>query len=151
MGKHTSGPCKKDGVGRSRGNADLSFKATDFREDWKIAKAGSTPAAPSYTAAPWIIYDQRNKNRGGIYIHGNDIYKSKICTIHPIDCGNNPLADARLIAAAPELLEALKSVADYLKTRADAEYSPNSSAPTGNDEMRLLVEIEQAIAKAESK
>jgi hypothetical protein len=51
-----------------------------------------------------------------------------------IDCGTE--ANARLIAAAPDLLEALKVLADYLDER------------SGDNECRPLENARAAIAKA---
>ena len=55
---------------------------------------------------------------------------------------------ARLIAAAPVLLGALNEAKEYFDQRADAEYLSGQAAPVGNEEMRLLVVIRAAIAKA---
>lgn len=55
----------------------------------------------AYTPGPWRTY--RDKNQRVSQIMSNN---GRICTIHPSDA--NGEANARLIAAAPELLEALE-------------------------------------------
>jgi hypothetical protein len=57
-------------------------------------------------------------------------------------------ANARLIAAAPDQNEALIEVETYFAERADAEYFTDSASPVGNEEMRLLVIVRAALAKA---
>ena len=52
-------------------------------------------------------------------------------------------ANARLIAAAPDMLTALREVEDFLDDRSDVD----DGIP--NDAMRHLVEVRAAIAKAE--
>jgi hypothetical protein len=54
----------------------------------------------------------------------------------------------RLRAINIELLAALEEVEDYFEDRADAEYSTDSAAPTGNEEMQFLVLIRAAIRRA---
>ena len=44
-----------------------------------------------------------------------------------------------------KVTEALKEVREYFRQRADAEYAPEKPAPAGNEEMRLLTIVEQAI------
>lgn len=58
-------------------------------------------------------------------------------------------ADARLIAAAPELLEALYEAEEYFDNRADADHDETGFVP--NKEMKLLVSIRAAITKAEGR
>lgn len=41
---------------------------------------------------------------------------------------------------------ALGECAEYFEQRADAEYFTDSASPCGNEEMRLLVEVQQAVA-----
>ena len=56
-------------------------------------------------------------------------------------------ANARLIAAAPEMLEALLECDEYFDNHADAE-SFSDGTHEANAEMRLLVTVRAAIAKA---
>lgn len=51
----------------------------------------------------------------------------------------------RLMSANVKAIEALEACRDYFDDRADAEL--DSSGYTGNDEMRLLVEVDEALAK----
>ncbi len=64
-------------------------------------------SAPSFTPGPWVVFPGHNPGiqapSGTIVTYGNC---GESCGIH----GKNQEADARLIAAAPELLEALKAV-----------------------------------------
>jgi hypothetical protein len=55
---------------------------------------------------------------------------------------------ARLAAAAPDLLEALRQCEEYFDARADADLDQDGYVP--NEEMQMLVEIRAAIAKAVS-
>lgn len=55
--------------------------------------------------------------------------------------------DARLIAAAPDLLEALFECEEYFDNKADADCDQDGFIP--NKEMRLLDVVRAAIAKAE--
>lgn len=57
-------------------------------------------------------------------------------------------ANARLIAAAPDMLAALKECEEYFDNRADAD--GDSTGFTPNAEMNMLVMVRAAIAKATS-
>jgi hypothetical protein len=50
-----------------------------------------------------------------------------------------------------ELIEALRECEDYFDERADAEYHPGQDAPTGNEEMRMLVTVRSALSKLEGR
>lgn len=64
------------------------------------------------------------------------------------DCGSGDVrANARLIAAAPDLLAALEAAADYFDNKADADCDEDGIAP--NEEMRLWSIVLAALAKAE--
>ena len=63
--------------------------------------------------------------------------------------GDNWAANARLIASAPDLLEALAECEDYFDQRADADCDQDGFIP--NKEMRLLSLVREAIAKAEGR
>jgi hypothetical protein len=54
--------------------------------------------------------------------------------------------DARLIVAAPELLEALQECEEYFDNRADADHDETGFVP--NEEMKLLTTVRAALAKA---
>lgn len=55
-------------------------------------------------------------------------------------------ANARLIAAAPDMLEALYEAEEYFDNRADADHDETGFVP--NEEMKLLAVVRAAIAKA---
>lgn len=55
-------------------------------------------------------------------------------------------ADAKLIAASPDLLEVLLECEDYFDNIADADHDENGYIP--NKEMKLLATIQNAIKKA---
>jgi hypothetical protein len=57
----------------------------------------------------------------------------------------------RLRAVSAELMEALREAEECFDARADAEYHTDSPQPTGNEEMRLLVLVRDAIAKAKGE
>jgi hypothetical protein len=50
------------------------------------------------------------------------------------------------VVAARQMKAALQEYEAYFEERADAEYFTDSAGPVGNDEMRLLVEVQAAIA-----
>ena len=58
-------------------------------------------------------------------------------------------ANAKLIAAAPELLEALKECEEYFDDVADVDYDETEALP--NKEMQLLVIVRKAIQNAENQ
>lgn len=60
-------------------------------------------------------------------------------------------ANAALIAAAPEMRDALERAREYFAERAEAEYFTDRASPVPNEEMRILVEIDEALAKAEGR
>jgi hypothetical protein len=60
-------------------------------------------------------------------------------------------ANARLIAAAPELLAALKQCAELLDDYSDVNDGADGGSPVPNRAMSLLRDVEAAIAKAEGR
>lgn len=48
----------------------------------------------------------------------------------------------------PYLIDALRECEEYFDGRADAEFSPSSSRPRTNEEMRLLIVVREALRKA---
>jgi spermidine/putrescine-binding protein len=90
-----------------------------------------------YTPGPWVTGNGKNGTRAetSVYAEIGDIYvKIAWCdaTLGYPHC----VANARLIAAAPDLLEALKTL-------------PQSLAATDDDLNRWLERAKAAIAKAE--
>jgi len=69
-----------------------------------------------HTPGPWIVSDETRENFVWILDENSD---TGVCMVHTdTDSKDESDANARLIAAAPELLEALESMLDYLKRQA---------------------------------
>lgn len=60
----------------------------------------------NHTPKPWVLTDEYNDNKYSVVRRG-DLVSSEI---QDLQCGN--IADANLISAAPELLEALEALID---------------------------------------
>lgn len=104
----------------------------------------------NYTPGPWMVsrYLFQDKNQPsslfGDYFY-KEIYAEDGCVTvartGKYDTEDSPMeANAQLIAAAPELLDALKAMKNYYETL----------DPRGG-ELQLLFDAEQAIAKAEGR
>ena len=52
--------------------------------------------------------------------------------------------------AIANVLAKLEPVREYFDQRADAEYFPDQPTPKGNEEMRLLVDVQDCICELES-
>ena len=99
---------------------------------------GLTGIEPA-TAGPWNVY---NCTDGSINVCGNKDYPDGICKILWSGSRARDIANTRLIAAAPELLEALKQ---YI-------FATTEDAPTPMPEDSLaLIWARAAIAKAEGR
>lgn len=91
-----------------------------------------------HTPGPWEVSKGFHKNR---------IADSDDAAIgYALGSNDEAEANARLIAAAPEMLEALYEAEEYFDNRADADNDETGFVP--NTEMKLLVSIRAAIAKA---
>lgn len=55
-----------------------------------------------------------------------------------------------LLKRMRQMKSALQECEAYFEERADAEYFTDSDSPCGNREMQLLVEVQQALANAQS-
>jgi hypothetical protein len=88
----------------------------------------------SHTPGPWIL--DENERGWGLLSNGSDV------TSEPFDCSTD---DARLIAAAPELLEALQSFIDLSD---DGSLHIEGSIAT---EDPVITAARAAIAKAEGR
>jgi len=90
-------------------------------------------------AGPWIVQEQASDDYepGGLYIEANEAGRD-ICDIKA-EITAEEYANARLIAAAPDLLEALKTA--YVLIEADII----------RDDAGCLDKIRNAIAKAEGR
>lgn len=97
----------------------------------------------AHTPGPWMVGTREPYVEvwGPMRMNASPIIASLEC--QPRD------ANARLIAAAPELLAALHECEEYFDNRADADCDQDGFIP--NKEMRLLTEVRAAIAKAEGK
>lgn len=67
----------------------------------------------AHTPGPWVI-DDGHSNKTGKYGYFVRAHKGAIWDDGSADGGVCSMADARLIAAAPDLLEALQEVTDVL-------------------------------------
>ena len=103
----------------------------------------------SYTKGEWFI-DKKNynssKKKDGVFcsIKTNEWYLAEIqdsCDSHDSGCNDESEANARLMAAAPELLMAL------LTLKKGIEYAENNNSfyAIGNSDIKM---IESAISKA---
>jgi hypothetical protein len=105
---------------------------------------------PRYTAGPWFYIDMRQDPRvDGIALNAEESFQirtrsglEQIAKVNPF----NP-ADARLIAAAPEMLEALKKVLALIERDAAAGQTYDSYAVASG----IAHEIESLIARAEGR
>jgi hypothetical protein len=77
---------------------------------------------PIHTPGPWVIGDRKP-----------DSHATRICTIvggsaihGAAQAVDDWQADAKLIAAAPELLEALQELRDLMQGVIDGDYEPDS-------------------------
>lgn len=100
----------------------------------KAAKAQHTPG-------PWIVKTLAN----GVLRIGNPNQVGPVAIADMLDQNSVARANASLIAAAPELLEALRSASAYLAQY--AKYHASQSAVAHN----VISLVDAAIAKAEGK
>lgn len=108
-----------------------------------------------HTKGPWYIDNYFNDYEDGIYMGGmhvkdeNDGYN--ICEIWPITIKNEFEANARLIASAPDMLEALKATLARMNDLYD--YLLERTGIVSDETVYLTDEVrkqaEKAIAKAE--
>lgn len=93
----------------------------------------------SFTPGPWRV--DADIANGGPYVAGAIRSSIGEFVASVYDNGPNPAADARLIAAAPELLAALEGCLVYME-------HPEGKAPNGWRLTTALDAARQAIAKA---
>lgn len=98
-----------------------------------------------HTPGPWDVeIDERIDERGLYYVAGYNIHSREdgaVVGIEGICCGPRDEANARLIAAAPELLAACAGLLDALRTSGVS----NGAIRFAEDQARA------AIAKAEGR
>jgi hypothetical protein len=103
-----------------------------------------------HTPGPWIVGDQRRRDPGCILIHtsSGESIASAWNLMRPDGSGpDTPMeANARLIAAAPDLLAACKSAMELLDGLGGADVLGDFFAARADDESAKLM---AAIAKAE--
>ncbi len=109
-----------------------------------------------HTPGPWTVEPCTPKEDGS-HFEGFMVWALADCEHHPIaDCSCNHTcrmdwdveANARLIAAAPDMLAALHEAREYLDGYIDV-VDGSYGIPEPNREMMLCAEIDAAIAKAE--
>lgn len=117
----------------------------------RAAQAGSAePAAAAHTPGPWRVLEWADDKKGFIAIVAGE--QDHICDVFPFGVRAKHASleqhntNARLIAAAPELLEALKMARDCIAycRRAHKDAQSGEGFPA-----ELL--LDAAIAKAEGK
>lgn len=107
---------------------------------------------PTHTAGPWIV-DHSTDGRSGLCVRGGDIRPDcmRPPTIAKLPHGSTvrgyeeATANARLIAAAPDMLESLRVALDYIETTL-AETSQEA-----HNKGRAEDVVRSAIAKAEGR
>lgn len=88
---------------------DMSNEKKHTPGPWKVRNGGGHKY-PSIVGTEAIHTNGRARNEVGI---SSASYSEEVCEIHADLSLPGPEATARLIAAAPELLEALKYASDY--------------------------------------
>ena len=83
-----------------------------------------------HTAGPWIVANEDN----GTYIRSKSRYGGMVASV---EAGSQPMrdADARLIAAAPELLEVLSKILEHL-SKTDRVLADDAIAKATSGESR---------------
>lgn len=104
-------------------------------------------SAPAHTPGPWRY--EKSQISGGFYITGSNEYGGMILPILGRACNfpRNVEANARLIAAAPDLLEALKDWCSQYDGWSDAELAKRANPAT----IARYKASRAAIAKAEGR
>jgi hypothetical protein len=106
-------------------------------------------SASAHTPGPWFVRDMHPTNATYNVGVSNPtdplmVYVDEVAVIYRIKTGSESqhLANAQLIAAAPELLAALRTCLDFIKTASIAE---------GQWDWKPVEAADRAIAKAEGK
>lgn len=114
----------------------------------KEVPANATPSKTedgfvAHTPGPWTLcYDGQIDGPKGYCVCRFEWSSFKEFNDSPMDKAN-----ARLITAAPDLLEALHEVEEFLDNQSDVE-DGDYGIPRPNRAMRLLIEVRDAITKA---
>jgi len=100
----------------------------------------TTETKPAHTPGPWIPDDMGDD---GCQIIGDN---AAICSMHRWECAPfEQDANARLIASAPELLEALEAARPVVRNAAN---EPDASPWQRETRQAILCQLETAIANA---
>lgn len=105
----------------------------------------------THTPGPWTVGERLSgsENHRGFTI-GDARNQWGLASVHPLDSdGNEGRANARLMAAAPELLGALKRLVSINQEHNEAILAITGRPPAWNDS--YLNEARAAIAKAEGQ
>lgn len=112
----------------------------------------SDKGAGKFTPGPWRVQGNRDDDAQELVIIQDAVMDAEIATIYPtLGYAEADIANAKLIAAAPELLEALEKV-----MQGDFRHAPHTRTGTGgvtehNPKNCTLCIVETAIKKAKGE
>src|SRR2546423_28320 len=114
-----------------------------------ICEGNVMSAAASFTPGPWeMVKSLPNQGYTEIkQVRPKDIYVSDIATVYCCSLEPQQRANARLIAAAPELVAALQEALEFIDNQADG-VDGGYGIPKPNRAMQVAREIREALAKA---
>jgi hypothetical protein len=113
----------------------------------------------TFTPGPWIFGEALGPDRTILFWevsqHGAGRYRGHVAHVSPAESidgitRDEALANARLIASAPDLLDALQDALEYIEACSDVRDGPDG-VPQPNRAMQLADPIRAVIAKAEGK
>lgn len=105
----------------------------------------------AHTPGPWMSAAKSSSVSGLPIVsrkNGRSIARVTVFNLGPgfENHERESMANAALLAAAPDLLEALHECEDYFDNRADADCDQDGYIP--NEEMKLLQVVREALKKA---
>ena len=105
----------------------------------------------AHTPGPWSV-----SNGNLIRVNANGFHGACVCGVHKIGKFNGAtedvaLANARLIAAAPDLLDALKKARQFIANGIELGFIRMPDASTPDSAHETLTLIRSVIAKAEAR
>ena len=109
-------------------------------------------STPTHTAGPWVVYEQPGSYPGSIptihvHVAGRPKLAPSVAHLSGTMDYREGLANARLIAAAPELLEALRALLVSINVAID-QSEGDTFGKHHNNAVDAITAAEQAIAKA---